>query len=199
MFSWSRKCLSIVLKQIQIISSSVKTKVSRFSWKMFEVKFKFSKLVKSTEFRCLRANKTLGYSEYSICFAQEKMKKEISLYKKSKSVKSLKYMDEVFFPTNDFSRLESCQLYMIAKYKPSNCCKVEVVIQRCFVKNVFLMIFHRKTFVPESKQVNKVDVMQVLSCEYCEIFKNTFFVEHLRWLPLVKLEFLLNTSGGCLW
>ena len=23
---------------------------------------------------------------------------------------------------------------------------------------------------------------QVLSCEFCKIFKNTFFTEHLRWL-----------------
>ena len=69
------------------------------------------------------------------------MKKEISAYKKSKSVKSLKYMDEVFFPTNDFSQLESCQLYMTANYKPSNCCKIETVIQRYYIKNVLLKIF----------------------------------------------------------
>ena len=42
---------------------------------MFEMEFKFSKLVKSIVFTCLRVNKTVGYSEYSIRFAQEKMKK----------------------------------------------------------------------------------------------------------------------------
>ena len=49
------------------------------------------------------------------------------------SVKFLKYMDEFFFHTNDFPLLESCQLYMIAKYKVSNCSKIEAVIQKCSV------------------------------------------------------------------
>ena len=34
--------------------------------------------------------------------------------------------------------LESCQLYIITKYKASNCCKIEAVIQRCYLKKVFL-------------------------------------------------------------
>ena len=29
---------------------------------------------------------------------------------------------------------------------------------------------------------------QVLSCKFCEISKNTFFMEHLRWLPLVQIQ-----------
>ena len=37
-----------------------------------------------------------------------------------------------------FSLLESRQLYIIAKYEASNCCKVEAVIQRCSVKRRFL-------------------------------------------------------------
>ena len=45
-----------------------------------------------------------------------------------------------FFPNNDFSLLESCQLYIIAKYKASNCCKIEEVIQKRSVKKVFLKI-----------------------------------------------------------
>ena len=60
--------------------------------------------------------------------------------KKSKSVKSLRYMDEFFFPTNDFSPLECCHLYINAKYKASSCCKIEAVIQKCSVKTVFLKI-----------------------------------------------------------
>ena len=46
----------------------------------------------------------------------------------------------IFYPTNDFSLLESCQLYVIANYKVSNCCKIEAVIQRWSVKKVFLKI-----------------------------------------------------------
>ena len=44
-----------------------------------------------------------------------------------------------FFP-RIFSLLESCQLYIIAKYKASNCCKIEEVIQRCSVKKMLLKI-----------------------------------------------------------
>ena len=58
--------------------------------------------------------------------------------KKSKSVKSLRYIDVI--STNDFSLLESCQLYIIAKCKASNCCKIETIILRCFVKKVFLKV-----------------------------------------------------------
>ena len=31
----------------------------------------------------------------------------------------------------------------------------------------------------------------MFSCQYCEIFKNRFFIEHLRWLPMVELELSL--------
>ena len=39
-----------------------------------------------------------------------------------------------FFPTNDFSLIEGCQLYIIAHHKTSNCCKIEAAIRRCSVK-----------------------------------------------------------------
>ena len=32
----------------------------------------------------------------------------------------------------------------------------------------------------------KETLAQVFSCEFCEIFKNTFFIKHLRWLLLKK-------------
>ena len=31
-----------------------------------------------------------------------------------------------------------------------------------------------------NKVVNKETLTQVFSCEFCEIFKNTFFIKHLR-------------------
>ena len=31
-------------------------------------------------------------------------------------------------------------------------------------------------------------VADLLSCERCEIFKNTFFIEHLRWLLLIIIS-----------
>ena len=32
--------------------------------------------------------------------------------------------------------------------------------------------------------IKKETLAQVFSCEFCEIFKSTFFIEHLRWLLL---------------
>ena len=52
----------------QIINGSVKTKKSCASRNVFEIGFKFSKLVKGIMFRCLRATKTVGSSKYSIRF-----------------------------------------------------------------------------------------------------------------------------------
>ena len=41
------------------------------------------------------------------------------------------------------------------------------------------------------------------SCEYCDIFKSTIFIEHLRWLSLVKLDPSLwdqqNFSSSYFW
>ena len=58
-----------------------------------------------------------------------------------------------------FSHLMTSHYLKVA----SNYCKIEAVIQRRPWQKVFY-------------------------CEYCEIFKNTFFIEHLRSLPLVKSE-----------
>ena len=132
----------------------VKNKKSCVFWKMFEMEFKFSK------FSPIRSNTLfLGVSQptkrsatqstaYILrnlqdkqSFFKENEKKERkNVKKKSKSVKSLRHMDEFFFPTNDFSLLESCQLYLIAKYKASNCCKIEAVIQRCSAKKFLKLL-----------------------------------------------------------
>ena len=50
-----------------------------------------------------------------------------------------------FIHTNDFSSLESCQLYITEKYKASNCCKIKAVIQRYSVKDLFLKILQNRT------------------------------------------------------
>ena len=44
-----------------------------------------------------------------------KKKKEKHEKNKSNTVKSLRYVDDFFFLTNDFSLLEGCLLYLIAK------------------------------------------------------------------------------------
>ena len=69
--------------------------------------------------------------------------------RKSKFVKSLRYM-MIFSPTNEFPLIESCQLYIIAKYKASSCCKIEVVIKGCSVKKVLLKILQNSQVIPVS-------------------------------------------------
>ena len=40
-------------------------------------------------------------------------------------------------------------------------------------------------FLEIDLKVSKETLSQVFSCEYCEIFMNTFFTEHLHWLLLM--------------
>ena len=66
--------------------------------------------------------------------------------------------------------------------------------KKCFLK---FRNFHRKTHVLESllKKVASLQLcwnetqIQVLSCEICEILKNTLFIEYLRWLLLSNAIF----------
>ena len=68
----------------------------------------------------------------------------------------------------------------------------EAVAQRCSLKKVFSEISqnsHENTWTeslfPEAEACNfikKLTLAQAFSCEFCEIAKNTFFTEHLRWL-----------------
>ena len=64
-----------------------------------------------------------------------------------------------FFRTNDFSLIESCQLYTIGKYKASNYCKIEAVTQRCSVKKGILKNLAKFTGKPlcQSCFFNKVE------------------------------------------
>ena len=65
------------------------------------------------------ANSLRNWQGKQVFVKENEKKKRKKMKKKSKSVKSLSYMDESFFPTNDFSLRESCQRYIIAKYKAS--------------------------------------------------------------------------------
>ena len=106
----------------------------------------------------------------------------------------------------DFSLLESCQLYIIAKYRASNCCKIEAVIQRCSVK-VFLKILQNSEENPCARvpfliklQLKKT-LAQVFSSKYCKNFINTFLYRaplvdasckiRIKSLKLAKCQFQL--------
>ena len=72
---------------------------------------------------------------------------------------------------------------------------MEVVIQKCSVKKMFLKNLAKVTGRPLCESpfskifaAEKEIVAQVFSSEYYEIFNNILFKEHLQWLPLVKFE-----------
>ena len=71
------------------------------------------------------------------------------------------------------------------------------VAQRCSVKKIFLktsqnsqentcarVSFFIKFQASACNFIKKETLVQVFFCEFCEIFKNTFFIKHLRWLLL---------------
>ena len=77
----------------------------------------------------------------------------------------------------------------------------EAVVWRRSVEKVFLEISqnsHEKACARVSclvklqpeicNFIKKEALAQVFSCEFCEISKNTFFTEHLRWLLLKRLS-----------
>ena len=66
----------------------------------------------------------------------------------------------------------------------------EAVVRRCFVEKVFLEILQnsqentgtRVSFLIKLKACNfikKQALLQVFSCKFWEVSKNTFFIEHL--------------------
>ena len=74
----------------------------------------------------------------------------------------------------------------------------EGVVWRCSVKKMFLEISQnlqkntcaRVSFLIKLQACNfnkKETLTQVYSCEFCEIYKNTFFTEHLWWLVLYDI------------
>ena len=79
----------------------------------------------------------------------------------------------------------------------------EAVAPRCSVKKVFLEISQNSqentcakfSFLLKAMACNfikKETLPQVFSCEFCEICKNAFLKEHLRWL-LLEVRTLIKT------
>ena len=53
-------------------------------------------------------------------------------------------------------------------------------------ENTFVGVSLQQSCRPEGLQLYyREAATQVFSCEYCKIFKNNFFIEHLRWLLLL--------------
>ena len=67
---------------------------------------------------------------------------------------------------------------------------LEAVARRCSVKKVFLKILQNSqesTWVRASLLIKRA-LAELFSCEFCEIFKNNFFIEH-PWRLLLKIKF----------
>ena len=101
----------------------------------------------------------------------------------------------IFFPTNYFSLLESCQLYIIAKYKASSCYKIEAVILRYSAKTVFLKISPNlqknlctRVSFKKKLQLKKRLWHRCFSVNLAKFLRTSFFVKHPWWLSIVKLE-----------
>ena len=67
------------------------------------------------------------------------------------------------------------------------------VIGRCSVKKMFLKISQnsRENTCARVSFSKKETLTQAFSYEFCEIFKNTFFIEHFWWLLLAITEKLV--------
>ena len=70
----------------------------------------------------------------------------------------------------------------------------EAVVQKCSVKNVLLKIpqIHRRT-PQDCNFIKKETLVQVFSCEFCEIFKDTFFTEYFWTTASIHLEIHLKS------
>ena len=72
-------------------------------------------------------------------------------------------------------------------------------------RNSQTKVFCRKGVHKNVATLSKKTPAQVFSCEFCEIFKNTFFIPHFRWLFLNGILltisakfFILEVSGKAL-
>ena len=54
------------------------------------------------------------------------------------------------------------------------------------------LFFNKVAGLRPATLLKKEALAQVFSCEFCEISKNTFFTEHLRWLLLDLVQFVLR-------
>ena len=84
---------------------------------------------------------------------------------------------------------------------------IHTILRGCWEKLIFLWkgVFEKfanftgkhlcQSFFFNKSFIKKESLEQMFSCEFCQIFKNTFFIEDLSWLLLSLIEFRLNNSG----
>ena len=120
---------------------------------------------------------------------------------------NLKFHPTFFDPLKNTSRMQCTQTLWIhvmssrknwvAHMNWMNGKKSEAFIRRCSEKKVFLKtsqnsqenIFARASFFCRPQNfIKKETLAQVFTCEFREIFKNTFFIKHLWWLLLKNMS-----------
>ena len=62
-------------------------------------------------------------------------------------------------------------------------------------KQLYQCLFFNKVAGLRPATLLKESLAQVFSCEFCEISKDTFFIEHLWWLDLYNLTQRRNISN----
>ena len=84
----------------------------------------------------------------------------------------------------------SLRLWKIICYRSSHqSCSIKIGVLKNFTKFTGKHLCLR----PEACNfIKKETLAQVFSCEFCKIFKNTFFTEHLCWLILRLLSYGLR-------
>ena len=168
---------------------------------MFEIEFKYSKLgpkhcvyvsLSQQNGWLLRVQVTIFVTGKLNTHLSKKMRTSICV-KKIHIIKFFEIYGWFFFPTKDFSRLESCQLHIIAKYKASNCCKMEAVIQRYSLKKMFLKILENSRENPCARAsfLIKLQLKKRLRPSYFPVnianfLRTPFFIQHFRWFPQVN-------------
>ena len=99
------------------------------------------------------------------------------------------------FEENSLQKRSSMDILQCPKYRFSR--------QRCSIKKLFLKILQNSqentcvgvllfNKVARINSIIKETLTQVISCEICEVFKNSFFIEHLQWWYLQIRQRLLQ-------
>ena len=91
-----------------------------------------------------------------------------------------------------FKKLKSSHLQMFFKIGSIKFFSIFTGKHLCWV------LFLIKLQVERSATFLKIDSNKGVSCGYCNIFKNSFLIQHLRWLPLTVLpQYSKVSSGAC--
>ena len=80
--------------------------------------------------------------------------------------------------------------------KETSYVKVRSSHRKCSVKKVFLEISQHLQENTCARNSFLIKCFQVLSCEFCEIYKNTVFAEHLWTTASVKLVIFTNDKSS---